>query len=251
MMTFPAPFTTTNLQYTIIAIALASMLYGSYTDIRSRTVKSVLFIPLAISGLIFNYSIYAPWLFIIIGISAFFLSFLEPDTYAYVIFGVILLALSVLSFVLIGIYWGYQLAIISIVFLLGFQEKLFGIGDIKAIIAVIYASPLYSPIVESLLHNSLILDNFPTSFAILTDISVFAVIFVIYAIVMLARRGKAGIPGQPMAIKYDSALESRNPAAFRVMEKNGVKFLLYRIPFIVPIFLGYLLFAIIGSFMFV
>lgn len=245
-LSFPEIF-----QYVIFSVGIASLGYGSYTDIRTRTVKAFLFIPLAILGLIFNYIVSAPEMYIILGIVAFLFTFLEPDTYAYGIIGVIVFALATLSFLEIGFYWGFELLVIAVVYLLGFQERLFGIGDIKAIIALAYSSPFYSPLVGMLVGGSIDYTLVPTGLSLLTDISFFAVIFVIYALFLLRKHGTVRINGQLMAIRYDEKLEGKKPSAYVRKEKNGVHYLVYRLPFIVPIALGYVLFLLTGFVLFI
>lgn len=241
------PFDYTDLLlYIVMSIAIVSLLYGSYTDIKHRTVKSILFIPLALSGFALNYYLQLPVAYLAAGLIIFLLSFLDPETYAYEIVALVFLIVSVFVIIDISHFWGFQLLVMSVVYLIGFQERLFGIGDIKAIIALMYSSSLYSPIVGYVTGNSLNLGIIPTSVALLTNISVFAIVFVSYAIYLAYRHGSVAVRGQPFAIKYDLSLHSRNPAAYREGEKDGTKFLIYRIPFIVPIALGYLLFIITG-----
>ena len=86
----------------------------------------------------------------------------------------------------------------------------------------------------------------PTALALLINISVFAIAFIAYAIFLASRHGTVSIRGQPLAIKYDPELLKRKPAAFSEKKRDGTSFLVYRIPFIVPVFMGYLLFLAVG-----
>lgn len=238
------------LQYAVIAVSIASLAYGGFTDVKTRTVKAFLFIPLAFLGVIYNFTISAPSMFIVLGIVTFLLTFLEPDTYAYLIIGAVIFAISVFSFVMVGFYWGFELIVIAIVYVLGFQERLFGIGDIKAIIAIVFSSTIYSPLVGLVVGNRIDYTIVPTGLSLLTDISFFAVLFVFYAIYLLSKHGTARVNGQPMAMKYDEKLEGKNPHAYRRQEKHGISYLIYKIPFIVPIGLGYILFLVVGFVLF-
>lgn len=235
------------LVYAIIAVAMASLIYGSYTDVRRRTVKSLLFVPLMALGIAMNIFLDAPYLFIVLGMVIFLLTFLEPDTYAYGYLAVIFMAISIAALYLVGFYWGFQLLIISVVYALGFTERLFGIGDIKGIIAVMFASPLYSPFAEAVLYGHFAYADIPTSLALLVDVSIFSVIFLIYAVYLARKHGVANVRGEPLAIKYSSELAERNPEAYRAGEKDGVRYMTYRTPFLVAIFLGYIMFIIMGS----
>ena len=234
------------LTYLVIAVAIVSLFYGSYTDVRNRTVKSLLFLPLALSGFGANYFLHVPTLYLYLGIAIFFLFFFFKQKTAYEIVGAAFFVVAIIVLYLVGFYWGFQLLIIAIIFLLGFQERLFGIGDIKAIVAIMYASSFYSPFVSSLVGGRYDYGVIPTSLTLLVDISIFAVAFLVYALYLLSRHGTVNIAGQPMAIRYDAELAGKNPAAYRMGEKDGTRYLVYRIPFIVPITLGYILFLTIG-----
>lgn len=237
----------TALNYAIIAVALASFIYGSYTDVRKRTVKSLLFVPLMILGIAMNILLHAPYLFLGLGILIYLFSFLEPDTYAYGFLAAIFIVVSVAAVYVNGFYWGFQLLVISVVFAMGFTERLFGIGDIKGIIAAMFASTLYSPVAARALYGSYVYDQVPTSLAILVDIAIFSVIFLLYAVYLGVRHGSISVRGEPLAIKYSSDLERKNPEAYKVGEREGKKYMAYRIPFMVAILLGYAMFVVIGS----
>ena len=132
--------------YIVIAVSIASLAYGSYTDVRRRTIKSLLFVPLAAVGFALNFYNGSPEFFIFIGLAMFTLSFLAPDTYAYGIVAFAFFLMSLMSLYMAGFYWGFQLLAMSLIFLIGFQERLFGIGDIKAIISLMYSNIMYSPV---------------------------------------------------------------------------------------------------------
>lgn len=232
--------------YLVMAISMVSLAYGSFTDVRRRIVKSYLFIPLIIAGFFLNYYTGAPSLFLAAGVVMFALSFLAPDTYAYEIVAFGLFILSIVSMELIGIHWGFQLFVMSIIFFMGFQERLFGIGDIKAIIALMFANTVYSPIIGYIFSNPYYYSVMPTSIALLVNISIFAIVFLVYAVYLASKHGTVDIRGQPLAIRFDDSLLRKNPSAYSKKERNGTSFLVYRIPFIVPVFLGYVLFLVTG-----
>lgn len=237
----------TTLNYAIIAVALVSLIYGSYTDIRKRTVKALLFVPLVILGLAMNIFLHAPYMFIVSGALIFLFSFLEPDTYGYGFMGVIFMVVSIVTIYLYGFHWGFQLLIISVVYLTGFTERFFGVGDIKGIIAVMFASSLYTPVTGTLLSGNFAYVQIPTSLALLVDIAIFSVIFLVYAVYLAGKHGSVHIKGETLAIEYNSDLAEKNPDAYRISEKDGVRYMIYRIPFMVAILLGYVMFVIMGS----
>ena len=235
------------LNYAIIAVATASLLYGSYTDVKKRTVKALLFVPLMALGAAMNILLHAPYLFLALGVLIFLFTFLEPDTYAYGFIAAIFIVVSAASIFLYGFYWGFQLLVISVVYAMGFTERLFGIGDIKGIIAVMFASAIYSPLAGAVLYGHFAYVGFPTSLSILVDVAIFSVIFLAYAVYLSRKHGAVAVRGEPLAIKYNSELAGRNAQAYKAGERDGVKYMAYRIPFMVAIFLGYTLFVIMGS----
>ena len=239
--------TFTILEYAVIAVATASLIYGSYTDVKRRTVKALLFVPLMAIGVTINFILHAPVMFTGFGVAIFLFTFLEPDTYAYAILAAIFMAVSITFVFLIGFYWGFQLLAISVVFALGFTERLFGIGDIKGIIAIMFSSPLYSPAAETVLFGHLAYVEVPTSLSIMVDVAIFSVIFLLYAVYLANKHGTVSIKGEPLAIRFNVELADRYPEAFKVGEKEGTKFMTYRIPFMVAILLGYLMFVIVGA----
>lgn len=236
------------LMYAVTAVAVVSLAYGSYTDVRRRRIHALLFVPLLAISAVQNYYLHIPGLYLAAGILIFFFTFLEPDTYAFEIIGAVFLAVSVILVFFIGFYFGFQLILMSIVFLLGFQERLFGIGDIKGIVALMFASPFYSPLMLYTYTGSIDYALFPTSMALLTDICVLAVLLVIVSIARIYRHGRVNVQGQPLAMRYSEELEKKHPNAYLKREKNGVTYMVYRMPFIVPVALGYILFLFTGFF---
>ncbi len=235
------------LNYAIIVVAIASLLYGSYTDVKRRTVKALLFVPLMLLGIAINLVLHAPYIFIVWGSLIFVVSFLDPETYAYGIMAAIFIAVSAFTMFLVGYFWGFQLLIISVVYAMGFTERLFGIGDIKGIIAVMFASTLYTPLADSVLYGHFAYVDFPTSLSILVDTAIFSILFLAYAMYLSRKHGAVAVKGEPFAIRYDSGLAGRNEQAYKIGEKDGVRYMAYRIPFMVAILLGYIMFMIMGS----
>ncbi len=237
----------TILNYAIIAVAIVSLIYGSYTDIKKRTVKALLFVPLMIMGLAMNILLHAPYLFIISGIIIFLFTFIAPDTYGYGFLAVIFIVVSIMAIYFSGFHWGFQLLVISVVYAMGFTERFFGIGDIKGIIALMFASSLYTPVAESVLYGNFAYVEIPTSLSLLVDIAIFSVLFLLYAFYLVSRHDSVSVKGEFLAIKYDENLAQKNPEAYRISEKDGIRYMIYRIPFMVAIFLGYIMFVVIGS----
>jgi len=165
-----------------------------------------------------------------------FLSFLRADTWAYLLTGIALFAASLVAMEISGFYYGYEMLIMSVVYLIGFQERLFGSGDIKAIVSVMYAFPLAYSIIQ--VRPDIVYGIVPPALIILVGISIFSLAWAVYGIILTGGDRKFGTG--LFRMKYDSDLVRRKPNAFSTGEKNGVRYMTYRVPFMIPIFLGFL-----------
>ena len=63
----------------VIAVALVSLFIGSVSDVKKRTVKSYLFIPLIATGSVIDYLVSAPAVFIVLTVIVFIATFLRTD----------------------------------------------------------------------------------------------------------------------------------------------------------------------------
>lgn len=228
-------------RYAVIAIAVASLAYGSCSDLRKRTVSSFLFVPLMVAGIIVNILSGSALFFLVAGAIMMFLSFLQAETWAYLFTGIALFIASLVAIQITGFYYGYEMLIMSVVYLIGFQERLFGSGDIKAIVSVMYAFPLAYSIIQA--RPDSIYGIVPPALIILVGISIFSLVWAIYGIMLTggSRKFGAGL----FRMKYDAAIIKRKPQAFSTGEKNGVTYMTYRVPFMLPIFLGFLLYLVL------
>ena len=120
----------------VMGIAIATLFIGSYEDIKSREVDKFLFIPLVLVGSIGTFfDQVSPSLailpVILFPVVLFFSLFVKFVPWFYVIMGI--------AFFAVFLYLspsGYflELAVILLIYLLGFGEKFFGAGDIKAML---------------------------------------------------------------------------------------------------------------------
>ena len=119
-------------QYLILLmVGMAVLLFGSVTDVRRRTVSSYLFIPLYVAGIVFlALYIHPPYWFYIAGILMFIATFMKTDLLVYPLVGVVFLIFSIFMVFRVFIF-GFDLLVMSAIFLMGFQERFFGIGDIN------------------------------------------------------------------------------------------------------------------------
>lgn len=226
-----------------IAIAIAAMGYGSYTDVRKRKVNSFLFVPLLVSGLAANLLSGFPEAYIIYGVAAFMLAYVRPTVPAYLVTAVALLAFAFYFTIYVDFYFGFTMVIIAVVYALGYGERLFGIGDIKAIISAAYAFPY--PVIFHGYSVFLRISAIPGGLVLITAITMASIIWAAYGIGLSLRSGSKN--GIPFAMAYDEELARRKPAAFQVRERNGEKYMTYRIPFMLPVFAGLVIYIILGS----
>ena len=223
-------------RYAVIAIAIASLGYGSYSDLKKRTVSPILFVPLMAAGVIVNVQSGSAIFFLVAGAVMMFLSFLRADTWAYLFTGMAFFIASLVAMEITGFYYGYEMLIMSVVYLIGFQERLFGSGDIKAIVSVMYAFPQVYSIIQ--VRPDGIYGIVPPALIILVGISIFSLAWAIHGIILTGgdRKFGAGL----FRMTYDPDLLRRKPQAFSTGEKDGARYMTYRVPFMIPIFLGFL-----------
>ena len=227
-------------RYAVIAIAIASLGYGSYSDLKKRTVSPILFVPLMAAGVIVNVQSGSAIFFLAAGAVMMFLSFLRADTWAYLFTGMAFFIASLVAMEITGFYYGYEMLIMSVVYLIGFQERLFGSGDIKAIVSVMYAFPLAYSIIQ--VRPDSIYGIVPPALIILVGISVFSLAWAIHGIILTGGDRKFGTG--LFRMKYDPDLLRRKPQAFSTGEKVGARYMTYRVPFLIPIFLGFLAYLV-------
>ncbi|MEM0156638.1 MAG: hypothetical protein QXN26_01050 [Thermoplasmataceae archaeon] len=228
-------------RYAVIAIALASLAYGSYSDLRTRTVSSLLFVPLMAAGIIINVESGSITFFVLAGALMMVLAFLKADTGAYIFAGTVFLIISIVMMEISGFYYGFELLIMSLVYLMGFNEMLFGAGDIKAIVSLMYAFSQAFTLVQ--VRPDIIYGIVPPALIMLVGISIFSLVWAIYGIILTGGSRKSGTG--LFRMKYDAALAQRKPQAFSLGERGDISYMTYRVPFMLPIFLGFLAYLMI------
>ena len=238
-----------QIQLIILAIALISLAYGSYTDVRKRTINSFLFIPLiAISTAFYIYAGVSA-LFIAVGLLTYLLTYLKPDIILYPVAGIALLLASFFVILNSGILVGFNLTIMAVMFLTGFQERFFGIGDIKALVALSYSFiglPFFTPVTQ---QQSILFTVMPPSLAILINVAILSILFIPYVIILAGKNGgRKDLP--PLLMHYDEDYYNNNRAKFAIREIGGEKYLSYRTPFLLPITGGFLITIVFGIWFF-
>ncbi|MEM0157983.1 MAG: hypothetical protein QXV22_00875 [Thermoplasmataceae archaeon] len=221
----------------IAVLAIISLSVGVYTDVKSREINSLLFIPLLVAAVAYNIYIGFSILYVALETAIFLSLFLVPDSLAFIALGIIYLVLSAVLSIAVSPYMGFQSLISSLIYIMGYRERLFGIGDIKAIISTLFATPF----LESAIPGTLFLSYLPVSIQYLFAISVSSMVFIAAASFVLKRNASAFGLGGSFVIEHDERFQAAVKNKYAVIERSGKKFLSYRIPFMVPILAGYIL----------
>lgn len=211
----------------IIIVALVSLFIGSVSDIKKRSVKSYLFISLMATGAVIDYAASIPSIFIILIILVFIFTFLRTDISLYFMIGIVFLLLSVVLIFFIGFFYGFTLTLVSLMFVAGYTEKLFGIGDIKGIIAILGSIAPLS--ISAASYYSDLNSIFPLSFLLIMNLGFMSALsFPFVGMINKKTFGK-------MYLIYSPFKEDLNPVKYSTKVFGDRKYSMYRIPFMVPI----------------
>lgn len=222
------------------------LLVTSYTDIRRRTINSFIFIPVVALGAVFQWLNGAPPYYLIVGILIFLATYLETDLLIYPVIGFIFLLVSLYVVVTGGYYYGFTLVIVSLMFIIGFQEKLFGIGDVKAMVALFFAFTQF-PFLTSITSAQTGLQRLlPLSIVMLFNIAIISLFFIPYVVIVNRHRGDNMGLQSFTSIRFDEKLYHGNEAKFNLKDTPGGKIMVYKTPFMVSVGLGFILTVIAG-----
>jgi len=230
----------------LIIVGIAILMIGSVTDVRKRTVSSYLFIPLFAAGIVFlALYIHPPYWFYVVGILMFVASFMETNLVIYPVVGFIFLAVSLFLTFRVFIF-GFDLLVMSAIFLMGFQERFFGIGDIKALLALSF-SFITIPMLTPLTSGQRIISSFvPFSMALLINVAIFSIVFVPYMVYLSRKAGNISGNSSLFLVRYDQEMYEKNSKKFSVHEYRGKKYMQYRAPFMISITGGFIITLLFG-----
>jgi hypothetical protein len=230
----------------LMLVGIAVLLAGSITDVRRRTVSSYLFIPLFVAGIVFlALYVHPPYWFYVVGILMFVASFMNTDLVIYPVIGVIFLIVSVFLTFRVFIF-GFDLLVMSAIFLMGFQERFFGIGDIKALLALSF-SFITIPLLTPLTSGQRIISSFvPFSMALLINVAIFSIVFVPYMVYLNRKTGRGSGNSSLFVLRYDPEMYEKNSKKFAVHEYRGKKYMQYRAPFMISITGGFIITLLFG-----
>ena len=229
-------------------VAALTLVFTSYTDVRKRTINSFVFIPLvAVAALNYAYAGQG-YAFIAIGILFFAGTSIRSDLYLYPVFGLAMLLTSVLLLMHSPVFLTASI-MIFLIYELGFTERLFGIGDIKAMMALFFSFVQFPFIWAFTARQAFLLQILPLSFAMLINIALVSLYLPIYMIILNLRRGNGIGVTSLFGMKYDESVYAVNRKRYSIRGENDSRIMIYRSPFMVPITIGFFITVIFGFWM--
>lgn len=213
------------LEFAVIVLLISTLIYGSLCDIRKREISSYLFIPVIILALITSLILHRYIIISIMSVILFSVQFLAFDRkkYTLVIIPVILIGSVVIYYMELGmiIPWGFEVLFSLMVI----GEVLFGVGDIKAIITVLFST---TPFIFALFGGDLLL---PISFMFMINLGIASIAATFYAIYATGKAtGTYGISG---TVKKGTDVDPVRFYSWDIGDRVKIR---YKIPFIEFIF---------------
>ena len=212
------------------------MLAACYSDVKSRSVNSYLFVPLIIAGSISSALQGVSYVPIFAMLGLYILSFISKHPFIYISGGIGVFAIATV-FSLGDLYNEGYLLFVMIPYLIAFRERLFGVGDVKAIIALSLAFMVFPSDLMIIPLTPAYL-SLPFSFLLLFNSSFVSVAFVPYLMAINYMSGSRLGFHSLLGLEYSEGKEIKNPERFTVVETQGGKFLVYRIPYMIPVAIG-------------
>lgn len=227
----------------MVTVTAAILLTGSVMDYRRRSVNAFLFVPIVIFGIFSNLLSSSPVLFIMLSILAFAMSYLDPRKPVYIMFSTLFFVAGLIMLLMRNAY-GFEFLVISVVHAIGYRQSYFGIGDTKAMIAVIFSFTginvrLMSGVISfhGLIANGMV---------ILVDIVIASVIFLILDFFVLRHSG-IGNGLRIYRLDFSQDLSEKLGKKYGLRTLGGKKYLVYKVPFLIPITMGFFMFVIFGA----
>ena len=227
---------------TVFAIAIVSLSIAAIQDMRSREIDKFIFIPLVLVGFLGGVFNGVPLSLLILPVVLFISLFVKFVPWIYAVIGVAGFALS-FHFSPPGYF--LEISVVFLIYMMGIGEKLFGYGDVKALLAL--SVSFYTPIIYSIRTPTYIESIFPFDFSLLFTLSLVSLLSVIYILLLSFLSGDKISLYSLFSFNYDEEKLKKNPNKYRVREIGGKKIMVYGIPFIVPILISFILVSFLGS----
>ncbi len=214
--------------YITISIAILTFIIATYNDHKKRSVNFLIFVPLMVISNIFIVVSTGNYIFPLFADIIWLLLFLNPEIWVFPLPIVFVLAVGIFLFK-DSIIENINLIIVGLVGLSGTKEKLFGIGDLKGIIASILS---FFPL--SLTLGTYYRIQIPLVIFFVLNLGISASAALIWSFIYTKKvTGKMGY-----YVRYEGDVDR---IRFREIERNGKKYVSYKIPFMGFILIAYIL----------
>ncbi len=221
-------------------VAIITLTFGVRQDLKSREIDNFVFIPLVMIAAGASFFNTNPYAVIIYPVFLFATLFFRLPVWLYILTGVAATAVAVVfspnGYILYFI-------ILLVIYLIGTGEKYFGIGDIKALIAL--SIGFNYPFIYDIITPSYLQSALPFDFSLFFTVAVASVGYSLY-VILSESRGRSGVKRFSPYIPFDEEKYNKHPVRYEIREIGGAKVMIYQIPSLVPIFIAFLVVSLIG-----
>ncbi len=231
----------------VLGIGIASLAIGTFEDIKNREIDKFLFIPLVLVGAVGTYFNQSGMSFgllavILLPVVLFFTLFVRFVPWVYALIGV---ASFAVAFYFAPAGYFLELVVILLIYLMGIGERFFGTGDIKAMLAI--CTGFYTPYIYNYVKPTYIQGIFPFDFSFLFTVSVVSIFSIFYVLAVNIYKGQKISIYSLFSFGYNEDDLKKNPNKYMARQIGGHKVMVYGIPFILPIFIGFLIVSAFGN----
>lgn len=212
----------------LVASGIGTFLFASFQDHKKRRVNFLIFLPLmiVINAIYIVLSLNNELL--VLGDILWGLMFLNPEKWIFPLPVALVFGVGIILFLHStenAINW----LVMGLFAFLGIREKLFGIGDIKGMIALsLSLSPLY------ISYGTYYIIDIPENILFVINLGITSSFALVWAMIYTRRiTGRMGY-----FVKYKGDVDQ---IKFREVERNGTRYVSYRVPFMEFILAAYII----------
>ncbi len=224
----------------LFALAVLVISYGAVDDIFNRSVNQFLFVPVLAGGLVYAF-VTGGDIVVPLALAGMFVGcFFSEKQIHFLVLETVIFAVAVAFSITLGIF-GFPL-VIGYVYVLVAGLRYMGVGDVKAVLSLITAFPY--PLFF-LLHSNF-MQAIPFSFYLMLNSSLASLFFIPYVLALNFTRGALRERWSFYALPYDEEEYRKNDHKYKLREISGKRVMIYQIPALVPITIGFLAVALMG-----